>query len=68
MDDVVTVICACGHLNQFEGVSAESLHFFRCSTQENCQKCYKPLDMEGAFVDRQETRSHEAFEARTGGR
>jgi len=65
MDDVVSVVCACGHLNQFEGVSAESLHFFRCSTQE---KCYKPLDMEGAFIERQETRSHEAFEARTGGR
>jgi len=64
MDDVVTVICTCGHLNQFEGVSAESLHFFQRSTQENCQKCYKPLDMEGAYIDRQETRRHEPFEAR----
>jgi hypothetical protein len=66
MDDVVTVICACGHLNQFQGVSAESLHFFQCSTQENCGKCYKPLDMEGAYIERQ-AENCEPFEARVGG-
>ena len=65
MDDVVTVICTCGHLNQFQGVS-ESLRFFQCSTQENCQKCYKPLDMEDAYIDRQETHSHEPFEGANG--
>ena len=66
MDDVVTVMCPCGQVNQFQGVSAESLHIFQCSMPENCRKCYKPLDMEGAYIERQETPSHEAFAARTG--
>jgi len=65
MDDVVTVMCPCGHLNQFQGVAPASLHFFRCSTQENCRRCCKPLDMEGAYIERgQEPRSHELFHAR----
>jgi len=68
MDDVVTFVCPCGHVNQFEGVPPASLHAFQCSAQENCRRCYKPLDMEGAYIEPwQEPRSHDPFDDRTGG-
>jgi len=67
MDNVVTVMCPCGHLNQFQGVPPASLHAFQCSAPESCGRCCKPLDMEGAYIEPwHEPRSHDPFDYRTG--